>query len=108
MTEKRYFTETWQSYKYITHPDTGKVRKHNLRFKKGIRYGLDGITPDYDREEIIKEAFTNIFRSSKDMEPDAPEMEIDWLRKQNTIHIVFIYPDKNVQYFFKWWAEEGE
>lgn len=106
MEEKLYFTETWQSFKYITHPDTGKVRKQRLRFKNGIRFELDGITPDYDKEEIIKEAFTNIFRTSKDMEPEAPEMEIDWMKNQETIHITFIYPDKNVQYFFKWWKEK--
>ena len=108
MKEKKYFVETWDSFKIITHPDNSKKgEKKKLKFKKGIKYGLEGITPDYDRPEILKEAFTNIFRKSGDMEPNAPEMEIDWMEKQNTIHIVFIYPNKNIHYFFKWWKEEN-
>ena len=106
--EKKYVTETWKSFKYITHPKTGKVRKQKLKFRKGIRFGLDGITPDYDKEDILKEAFTNIFRNARDLEPKAPEMEIDWMKEQQTIHIVYIYPDRNVQYFFKWWMNADE
>lgn len=106
--EKKYVTETWKSFKYITHPKTGKVRKQKLKFRKGIRFGLDGITPDYDKEDILKEAFTNIFRNARDLEPKAPKMEIDWMKEQQTIHIVFIYPDRNVQYFFKWWMNADE
>ena len=102
---KKYFTETWKSFKYISHPDTGKVRKQKLKYDRGIRFGLEGITPDYDKEEIIKEAFTNIFRRARDLEPKAPHMEIDWMKEEKTIHITFIYPDKNVQYFFKWWMD---
>lgn len=106
--EKKYITETWKSFKYITHPDTGKVRKQKLKFRRGVRFGLEGITPDYDKEEIIKDAFTNIFRNARDLEPKAPKMEIDWMKEQQTIHIVFIYPDKNIQYFFKWWMDAEE
>ena len=106
--EKKYITETWKSFKYISHPDTGKVRKQKLKFRRGVRFGLEGITPDYDKEEIIKDAFTNIFRNARDLEPKAPKMEIDWMKEQQTIHIVFIYPDKNIQYFFKWWMDAEE
>ena len=106
--EKKYITETWKSFKYITHPDTGKVRKQKLKFRRGVRFGLEGITPDYDKEEIIKDAFTNIFRNARDLEPKAPKMEIDWMKEQQTIHIVFIYPDRNIQYFFKWWMDAEE
>lgn len=106
--EKKYITETWKSFKYISHPDTGKVRKQKLKFRRGVRFGLEGITPDYDKEEIIKDAFTNIFRNARDLEPKASKMEIDWMKEQQTIHIVFIYPDKNIQYFFKWWMDAEE
>lgn len=106
--EKKYITETWKSFKYISHPETGKVRKQKLKFRRGVRFGLEGITPDYDKEEIIKDAFTNIFRNARDLEPKAPKMEIDWMKEQQTIHIVFIYPDKNIQYFFKWWMDAEE
>ena len=107
MKEKSYSVVSYEPAKYISHPDTGKVRRQRSRFKNGLRYVLGGITPDYDDENLIKEAYTNIFRTSKDMEPDAPEMEIDWMKKQDTIHIVYIYPDKNVHYFLKWWKEEN-
>lgn len=105
---KKYITETWEPYKIITHPDTGKSRKQKLRFKRGIRFGLDGITEDYDKDYILKEAFANIFRKAKDLEPDADEMEIDWMKDQQTIHITFLFKDKNVHFFFKWWMNSEE
>jgi hypothetical protein len=105
---KEYITETRKSVKIITHPKTGKSREQKLRFPKGIRFGLSGITEDYDHEHIIKDAFTNIFKKAKDLEPDADRMEVDWLKDEQTIHIIFFYPDKNVHYFFCWWLDLRE
>ena len=106
---KEYITETWKSYKYITFPGTDKDPiTEKLKFPKGIRFGLDGITKDYDNDVILKETFTKIFKDAKDLEPKAPEMEIDWLKEEQTIHIIFKYPKKNVHYFFRWWLDERE
>lgn len=106
---KKYVTETWKSFKYITFPGTDKPTKTvPLKFPKGIRFGLEGITPDYDKEDIIKDAYTNIFKSASDLEPKANGMEIDWMRDEQTIQIVFKYPNKNIHYFFKWWFLEEE
>ena len=106
---KKYITETWKSFKYITFPGTDKPSKTvPLKFPKGIRFGLEGITPDYDKEDIIKDAYTNIFKTAADLEPKAESMEIDWMKDLQTIQIVFKFPKKNIHYFFKWWLLEQE
>lgn len=106
---KKYITETWKSYKYITFPGTNKdAITEKLKFPQGIRFGIEGVTADLDKDEIIKDALLNIFKSAKDLEPNAPEMEVDWMKEENTIQIVFKYPKKNIHYFFRWWLDERE
>lgn len=106
---KKYITETWKSFKYITFPGTDKSTKTEaLKFPKGIKFGLEGITEDYDKEDIIKDAFETIFKSANDLEPKAEDVEIDWMKEEQTIHVVFKYPKKNIHYFFKWWSLEQE
>ena len=104
---KKYITETIKHEKYITFPGTDKPSKTiPLKFPKGIKFGLEGITEDYDKEDIIKDTFETIFKSANDLEPKADDMEIDWMKDLQTIQIVFKYPKKNIHYFFKWWFLE--
>jgi hypothetical protein len=105
---KKYITETWKSYKHITIPGTDKVTTQKLKFPKGIRFGVGGVTPEYDSDDIIMKHLAEVFRNSKDMEPKAHDMKIDWMKDVQTIHITFIYPKKHVHYFFRWWLDAKE
>ena len=106
---KKYITETWKSYKYITFPGTNKdAITEKLKFPQGIRFGIEGVTADLDKDDIIKDALLGIFEKAKDLEPNAPEMEVDWMKEEKTIQVVFKYPKKNVHYFFRWWLDERE
>ena len=114
MGDKKYFIndaiehiltiKTIKGEKIITRPN-GKTRVQKLKHKH-IFLTLEGVIFEEHDDRDIKFSFRDMLKNERIMEPNADSMEIDWLEKQKTIHVIYSYKDKNVHYFFDWWKAD--